>query len=33
MAVMGYSRYNNLYNNMPSVTGASKYESYGIIYE
>ncbi len=33
MAVMGYSKYNNLYNNMPSVTGASKYESYGIIYE
>ena len=33
MAVMGYSKYNNLYNNMPSVTGASKYESYGKVYE
>lgn len=33
MAVMGYSRYNNLYNNMPSVTGASKYAVYGEIYE
>jgi len=33
MAVMGYSKYHNLYNNMPSVTGASKYESYGTIYE
>tara|TARA_B110000263_G_C15301854_1_gene508386 strand:- start:244 stop:1341 length:1098 start_codon:yes stop_codon:yes gene_type:complete len=33
MAVMGYSKYNDLYNNMPSVTGASKYESYGVIYE
>ncbi len=33
MAVMGYSRYNNIDNNMPSVTGARIYASYGKIYE
>ncbi len=33
MAVMGYSRYKNIYNNMPSVTGACEYSSYGKIYE
>ena len=33
MAVMGFARYNKQYNNMPSVTGAKKYASYGKIYE
>ena len=33
MAVMGLSKYQKIYNNMPSVTGANKYASYGTIYE
>ncbi len=33
MAVMGFSRFLNINNNMPSVTGARKYASYGKIYE
>ncbi len=32
MCVMGYSRIKNLYNNMPSVTGAKKLDVYGEIY-
>ena len=33
MSVMGYCRYKKLNNNMPSVTGANKYDTYGDIYE
>ena len=33
IALMGYTRYNNIYNNMQSVTGASKLCSYGEVYE
>ena len=33
IAVLGYTCYNNIVNNMPSVTGASKDEIYGEIYE
>ena len=33
MAVMGFSCYKNIPNNMPSVTGAKKYASYGSMYE
>ena len=32
MSVMGYCCINNLYNNMPSVTGANKLDVYGEIY-
>ncbi len=32
MSVMGYSRIKNLFNNMPSVTGAKKLDVYGEIY-
>ena len=33
MAVMGLTRFKNIDNNMPSVTGASKNACYGEIYE
>ena len=33
MAVMGLARYKKIYNNMPSVTGAKKYDFYGKIYK
>ena len=33
MAILGYTCYNKITNNMPSVTGASKYAVYGQIYE
>ena len=33
MAIMGATKYKNIDNNMPSVTGAKKYASYGSMYE
>ena len=33
MCVLGYTCYKNLNNNMPNVTGASKYDVYGEVYE
>ena len=33
MAVLGYTCYNHISNNMPSVTGASGDSIYGEIYE
>ena len=33
MAILGYTCYNKITNNMPSVTGASKYAVYGQKYE